>query len=107
MQKNGSPKVITTDKLASCSAAFREIGVTNRQLFGGQSKNRYENSYLPFRRNKRAMQRFKTATTLQNFVSYHGHGYNYFNHEKHLETRQIYKQKHSAALIEYFQICAS
>ena len=53
------------------------------------------------------MQRFKTAATLQKFVSYHSQIYNHFNHERHLETRQTYKQKRSAALIEWFQICAS
>ena len=30
-----------------------------------------------------------------------------WNHERHLESRQTYKQKRSAALIEWFQICAS
>jgi putative transposase len=53
------------------------------------------------------MQRFKTIATLQKFVSYHGQIYNYFNHERHLEMRQVYKQKRSAALTEWFQICAS
>ena len=34
MRKYGSPKIITTDKLASYGAAFREIGVVDRQLCG-------------------------------------------------------------------------
>ena len=46
------------------------------------------NSHLPFRRRERAMQLFKTAATLQKFVSYHSQIYNHFNHERHLETRQ-------------------
>jgi putative transposase len=61
MRKHGSPEVITTDKLASYGAAFREIGVADRQLFGGRSNNRCENSHLPFRRREREIQRFKTA----------------------------------------------
>ena len=32
---------------------------------------------------------------------------NHFNHERHLQNRQTYKQKRSAALIEWFQTCAS
>ena len=48
MGKHGSPKVITTDKLASYHAAFREIGVAERQLCGGRTNNRCENSHLPF-----------------------------------------------------------
>ena len=71
MRKHGSPKIITTDKLASYGAALREIGVVDRQLCGGRSNNRCENSHLPFRRRERAMQRFKTVAALQKFVSYH------------------------------------
>ena len=44
---------------------------------------------------------------LQKFSSYHAQIYNHFNHERQLESRQIYKQKRSAALIEWFQICSS
>ena len=40
MRKHGSPKIITTDKLASYGAAFREIGVVDRQLCGGRANNR-------------------------------------------------------------------
>ena len=76
-------------------------------LSGGRSNNTGENSHLPFRRRERAMQLFKTAALLQKFVSYHSQIYNHFNHERHLQTRQTYKQKRSAALIEWFQICAS
>ena len=47
-----------------------------------------------------AMQLFKTASTLQRFVSYHRQVYNHFNHEKHLQNRQTYKQKRSTALTE-------
>jgi len=102
-----SPKIITTDKLASYGAAFREIGIADKQLCGGRTNNRCENSHLPFRRRERAMQRFKTVAALQKFTSYHAQIYNHFNHERHLESRQTYKQKRSAALIEWFQIYAS
>jgi len=37
MRKHGSPKIITTDKLASYGAALREIGVVDRQLESKQS----------------------------------------------------------------------
>jgi len=45
--------------------------------------------------------------TLQKFVSIKAPIQNHFNHERHLESRQTYKQKRSAALIEWFQIYAS
>jgi len=107
MRKHGSPKIIITDKLPSYGAALREIGISDKQLCGGRANNRCENSHLPFRRQKRAMQKFKSCAMLQKFTSYHAQIYNHFNHEKHLQNRQTYKQKRSAALIEWFQICAS
>ena len=107
MRKHGSPKIITTDKLTSYGAAFREIGIADKQLCGGRANNRYENSHLRFRRQERAMQKFKSCVMLQKFTSYYAQIYNHFNHERHLESRQSFKQKRSAALIEWFQICAS
>ena len=53
------------------------------------------------------MQLFKTAATLQRFVSYHSQIYNHFNHERHLENRKTYKQKRTAALTEWFNFCAA
>ena len=35
MRKQGSPKIITTDKLPSDGAAFRKIGIVDLQLCGG------------------------------------------------------------------------
>ena len=92
MLKHGSPKIFTTDRLPSYQDAFRELGVADRQLCGGRSNNRCENSHLPFRRRERAMQRFKSSMTLQKFISYYAQIYNHFNHERHLETRQSFKQ---------------
>ena len=66
MRKHGSPKIITTDKLASYGAAFCEIGIADQQLCGGRSNNRCENSHLPFRRQERAMQKLKVVQYLRN-----------------------------------------
>ena len=35
IRKNGSPKIIITDKLVSYGATFREIGISEQELFGG------------------------------------------------------------------------
>ena len=120
LRKHGSPKIVTTDKLPSYQAAFRELDVSDRQLCGGRSNNRCENSHLlpgsglfanhekgPFRRRERAMQKFKSCAMLQKFTSYHAQIYNHFNHERHLETRQSYKQKRATALTEWFNFCAA
>jgi putative transposase len=49
LRKHGSPKIITADKLPSYQAAFRELGVADRQLCGGRVNNRCKNSHMPFR----------------------------------------------------------
>ncbi|MGB1235256.1 MAG: DDE-type integrase/transposase/recombinase, partial [Planktomarina sp.] len=73
---------------------------------GGRTNNRCENSHLPFRRRERAMQRFRNRATLQKFTSVHSQIYNHFNHQRHLEKRQVYKTKREAALTAWFKICA-
>ena len=79
MRKHGSSLIITTDKLATYRAAFREIGVAERQLSVGQTNNRGENSHLPFRRRERAMQKFNNCVTLHSFTSLQSQIYNHFN----------------------------
>ena len=107
MRKHGSPKIVATDKLPSYRAAFREIGIADKQLCGGRSNNRCENSHLPFRRRQRAMQRFKAFAALQKFSSYHSQIYNHFNHQRHLESRQSFKQKRTTALTDWSNFCAA
>jgi len=66
--KNNAKTRITQDhhdrQAGVYGAAFREIGVVDRQLCGGRANNRCENSYLPFRRRERAMQKFKDGCAL-------------------------------------------
>jgi hypothetical protein len=38
---------------------------------------------------------------LQKFSSVHARAHNHFNQERHLVTRQVFKQRHLAALIEW------
>ena len=51
--------------------------------------------------------RLRISVMFMGQYDYHSQIYNHFNHERHLQNRQTYKQKRSAALIEWFQICAS
>jgi putative transposase len=72
LKKQGiAPRVMITDKLASYSAAKREImpGVEHRQHKG--LNNRAENSHQPTRRRERIMKRFKSAGQAQRFLSIH------------------------------------
>jgi putative transposase len=79
LKKQGAaPRVMITDKLASYSAAKREIipGVEHRQHRG--LNNRAENSHQPTRRRERIMKRFKSAGQAQRFLSVHDQMANLF-----------------------------
>jgi putative transposase len=106
MKKYGRPRTIVTDGLRAYSAAMKEVGNADRQEVGGRLNNRAENSHQPFRRRERAMQRFRSMKTLQKFSSVHAQVHNQFNQERHLVTRQVYKQRRSAALAEWRALVA-
>jgi putative transposase len=107
MKKYGAPRSIVSDGLRAYSAAMNEIGVAaERREVGGRLNNRAENSHQPFRRRERAMQRFRSLNTLQKFSSVHAHVHNQFNQERDLVTRQVYKQRRSAALAEWRALVA-
>jgi putative transposase len=98
MKRHGRPKVIVTDGLRSYGAALKEIGAADRQETARWLNNRAENSHLPFRRRERAMARFRRMKTLQKFSSVHASVHNHFSQERHLVSRQIYKERRAAAL---------
>jgi putative transposase len=106
MKRFGRPQSIVTDGLCSYSAAMNEIGNVDRQEVGLRLNNRAENSHQPFRRREWAMQRFRSMKTLQKFSSVHAQVHNHFNQERHLVTRQVYKQRRSAALAEWRALVA-
>ena len=101
MKKYGRPRIIVTDRLCSYSAAMKAIGNADRQEVGRRLNNRAENSHHPFRRRERAMQRFRGTKTLQKFSSVHAQVHNNFNQERHLISREVYKQRRLAALTEW------
>jgi putative transposase len=101
MKKYGRPQSIVTNRFRAYSAALKEIGADDRHEVGGRLNNRAENSHQPFRRRERALQRFRSMQTLQKFSSVHAQVHNHFNHERHLVTRQVYKQRRSIALAEW------
>ena len=99
--------MIVTDRLRSYRAAMSELGNATKQNTGRWLNNRAENSHLPFRRRERAMQRFRTTRSLQKFTSIHSSVTNHFNLQRHLITRDDYKTKREAALIEWQQLYAA
>ena len=106
MKKYCRPRTIVTDGLRAYSAAMKVIGNAGHQEVGRGRNNRAENSHQPFRRRERAMQRFRSEKTLQKFGSVHAQVHNHFDQQRHLVTRQAYKQRRSAALAEWRALAA-
>jgi putative transposase len=106
MRRYGRPETVVTDGLRSYTAALKQIGSDARQEVGRHLNNRAENSHQPFRRRERAMLRFRRMKTLQKFSSVHASVHNHFNQERHLTSRQTYKQNRSAALAEWRSLAA-
>jgi putative transposase len=107
LKKYGAPRSIVTDALRAYSAAMEEIGVAaDRHEVGGRLNNRAENSHQPFRRREPAMLRFRSMKTLQKFSSVHAQVHNHFDLERHLVTREVSKQRRSAALGEWRALAA-
>ena len=101
MKRYGKPEVVVTDRLRSYGAAMKAIGNQERQEVRRWLNNRAENSHQPFRRRERAMERFRKMTTLQKFAAVHGTVHNHFNQERHLISRNLYRERRSAALAEW------
>jgi putative transposase len=106
MKKYGRPRTVVTDGLFSYPAPTKEVGIADRQELGRRLNNRAENSHQPFRRRERAMQRFRSTKSLQKFSSVHAEVHNHFNQERHLVTRQTYKQRRAGALAEWRALAA-
>lgn len=106
LKRHGKAETIVTDGLRSYFAAMRELGNEARREVGRHLNNRAVNSHLSFRRQERAMQRFRRMKSLQKFASVHASIHNHFSQERHLVDRQTYKLRRSAALAEWQSLMA-
>ena len=104
MKRYGRPASIVTDRLKSYRAAMKVIGNEGCQETRRWLNNRAENSHQPFRRREGAMARFRDIKTLQKFASIHASIYNHFNHQRHLNRRDTFKQARATALAEWRQL---
>ena len=91
MKRYGRPGTIVTDRLRS---------------YGRWLNNRAENSHQPFRRREGAMAKFRGIRTLQKFAAVQASIQNHFHQDRHLNRRNIFKQKRSVALAEWRQLAA-
>src|SRR5918996_3450331 len=83
MKRYGRPGTIVADRLRS---------------YGRWLNNRAENSHQPFRRREGAMAKFRGIRTLQKFAAVQASIQNHFHQDRHLNRRNIFKQKRSVAL---------
>jgi putative transposase len=106
MKRYGRSRSIVTDRLRSYRSAMKVIGNAADQECGRWLNNRAENSHQPFRRRERSMAKFRDMKTLQRFVAAHASIHNHFNLDRHLNSRDIFKQNRAAALAEWRQLAA-
>ena len=106
MKRYGRPASIVTDRLRSYRAALQVIGNADAQTCGRWLNNRAENSHQPFRRREGALAKFRDVKTLQKFAAVHASIHNHFNHERHLNRRDTFKQARAAAVAEWRQLAA-
>lgn len=52
------------------------------------------------------MSKFRDIKTLQKFASVHASNHNHFNHNRHLDRRNIFNKNRSAALAERRKLAA-
>jgi putative transposase len=106
LKRYARPEAVVTDRLRSYRSAMEVIGNGGRRLTARWLNNRAENSHQPFRRQERAMAKFRSAKSLQKFASVQSSLHNHFNQKRHLYNRRTFKLNRSAALIEWRQLSA-
>lgn len=107
VKRYGRPKEIVTDKLKSYKAALRDLNMQCLQNTEQYKNNQVENSHLHFRRRERGMNKFRSMRSLQKFTSIHATFLNHFNHQRHLENRQNFKELRQESLDIWQNICVN
>jgi putative transposase len=106
MKRYGQARVIVTDRLRSYRAAMNVIGNGTDQAVRRWQNNQAENSHQRFRRKEGAISKFGNIKTLQKFSSVHASFHNHFNLDRHLNSRETFRQSRSATLAEWRQLAA-
>jgi putative transposase len=101
------PERLVTDDLRSYGAAARDLGIGNRHERGRWKNNRAENSHQPTRRRELKMQRFKSAGSVQKFLSTHAAVFNTFNVQRHLVSAQTHRTLRAAAMSTWLEAAAA
>jgi putative transposase len=91
------PRRLITDGLRSYGVAHRAVLPDVRHRTSRYLNNRAENSHRPTRRRERQMQRFKSSTQAQRFLSAHGMIYGHFRPRRHLMAADAYRRARARA----------
>jgi len=97
MKRYGNLKTIVADGLASYGTAMKDISNHEKQQTGRYLNNRIERSYLPFRRQERAMLTIRCMRNLQKFAAMHASGHNHFSLECQVSSRSVFKANRETA----------
>ena len=89
---------VPDDDLRSYGAAARHLRLFHRHEPGRWRNNRAENSHQPSRRRERKMQGFKSAGSVQRFLSVHAATYNTFNVQRHLISAKTHRAFRASAM---------
>jgi len=101
LKKQFTPTRLITDKLGSCRAAFRKLGLDIEHVTDKRANNRAENSHQPVRRRERKVQRFKSPGSAQRFLNLHSATFNNFYFQRHLLDRTTFKRYRAGAFNEW------
>lgn len=101
------PNRIVTDRLGSCGAALKLLGLKHLQDVGGRKNNRAECSHVPIRRRERKSQRFRSVKNAQKLLSVHSQIYNLFNLRRHLISRNTLRKFRQQVRIEWNLVTSS
>ena len=91
------PRRLVTDGLRSYGVAQRAVLPGVRHRTSRCLNNRAENSHRPTRRRERQMQRFKSPSQAQRFLSTHAMIYGHFRPRRHLMTTAGYRRARATA----------
>lgn len=107
LKKQGfAPARIVTDKMRSYPVAFRDLRLNAVHDCGLRANNRAENSHQPVRRRERKMQRFKSPSSAQLFLSVQSAVYNTFYVQRHLLSRRSFKKLRTETFEVWYRAAA-
>jgi putative transposase len=102
--QGGKPLKVVTDKLASYSAAKKELIPSAEHSTVQYKNNRCELSHQPIRQQERQMRKLKSHGQAQRFLSCHGVVNNLFRFGRHLLQVKQYRAFRDRSFLEWKRV---